>query len=82
MEKFRDIGITIFAVVVFYLILFLLLPFFVDITSSANATLVAEHDMSNYPGALDMVKATPWFLIFIPGAIGIFAIIFILKRER
>ena len=69
------IGITIFL----YLILLVVMPVVVDMVSTANATIVASSDLSDYPGTQGFLESTPWILFFVPGSICMIIIVIILR---
>jgi len=51
-----------------------------DLASTANTTMAATSNLSNYPGAAEGVLVAPWFLWFCPAVIGMIVIVVILKK--
>ena len=81
MQKCGKILVTIGFVIVAYLLLLVVVPFVADISVTANQTLDASSNMSLYPGTSGFLLATPWILFFVPGSIGIIAVIIILRQS-
>jgi len=79
MSKIGQIAIVIGVVIVCYLILLVVMPVVADLISTANTTVTAA-TWANHPGSQGFFIAQPWILFFVPGAIGIAAIIFILRQ--
>ena len=62
-------------IVVCELFLVALMPFFTDIAfTTANDT-----SLSNYAATAAVIKTSPWWILFIPPATGLIAIVGILK---
>ena len=80
MGKVGAIIVIVGIVIVAYLFLLVVMPILVDMSLTANATMHATSNMSNYPGTAGALVSSPWVLFFVPGAIGVAAIIFVLKR--
>ena len=68
------------AVFVAYLFIIIVVPWLADITVTANTTIAASSNMSNYPGLSGAILGTPLFLFFVPGVIGIILVILVLKE--
>jgi len=66
---------TIFA----YLILGASMPAITGIVSTANTSLAASANMTNFPGTAEAVNAFPWYVWFIPGGICVAAVVGILR---
>jgi len=81
MNKVRAIVITIVIVIIVYLLLLVTMPVVSDLASTSNTTMAATSNLTNYPGAAEGVLAAPWVLYFVPGAIGLVVIVFILKGD-
>ena len=79
MNKFMSVVIVVVVVIAAYLFLLVALPVLTDAVSTANTTMAASSNMSNYPGTQEFTLATPWIMFFLPGALGIGAIVVILK---
>ena len=77
-KKIFLVAIIIGGVILSYIILTALVPFFVDVTSTANATRV---DWSMYPGAQAVLVSFPWWAFFIPAIVGMAAIVVVLKED-
>ena len=80
MNKLGTVAIIVALVIVCYLFLLVVMPVIVDTTITANTTMSATSNMSNYPGTSEAVIATPWILLFVPGVVGMVAVIVVLKR--
>lgn len=80
MNKIGQVAIVVAIVIAAYLLLLVTMPILVDFASTANTTMHAGSNMTNYPGTAEGVVAAPWALFFVPGVIGIFAIVVILKK--
>ena len=81
MNKIGQVILVVVAVSILYLILLVIMPVLTDIASTANATMTASSNLSNYPGSAEGVVAAPWLLWFTPFGIGMIAIVVILKRS-
>ena len=79
MNKILWIGVTVAAVVIVYLIMLVVMPIVADFAATANTTIDASSNMSNYPGTSGFLLAIPWIMWFVPGAGGIIVVIAILK---
>jgi len=64
-----------------YIFLTLFMPTLVDIITTANTTMAASSNMSNYPGTAAVMVGAPLWLYFVPGAIGFVVVILILKSD-
>lgn len=82
MSKFKQVAWVVVGVTIVYIMLGIFIKFLADTTISVNQELAAAHNMSNYPGASDFLLAAPWLLYIVPAALGIIAIIVILKRRE
>lgn len=80
MNKIGAVAIVIFVVIVCYLILLVAMPIVADLASTANATITASSNLTMYPGTQGFLLSTPWIMFFVPGVIGMVAIIIILKQ--
>lgn len=79
MNKLLMLLFIIGLVVGAYILLLVVMPTITDIINTANTTMAATSNMSNYPGMQYATVSTPWALIFIPGILGIFAIVIVLR---
>jgi len=82
MNKFGAIIVTIVLVVIVYLLMLIVVPFLSDIVSTANTTAAASENITNLPGSTSFLLAIPWILWFVPGTIGIVAVIMILRFKK
>jgi len=78
-NKLLSIGIVITIVVILNLIMLIVVPFLSDIAVSVNATMAASSNMSNYPGASEVLLAAPWWLYVAVNALGVVVIVGILR---
>jgi len=79
MNKFGAVAAICVVVFLAYLIMLIVIPWLSDITLTVNTTLNATSNMSNYPGTSPFLLSIPWILWFVPGVIGIAAIVVILR---
>lgn len=80
MGKLGGVIIIVAAVIFVYLLVLVFQTVLVDAVSTANTTMAASSNMSNYPGTQEAVLASPWVLWFAPGVIGMIAVVIRLKR--
>lgn len=80
MNKIGQVIIVIALVSACYLIILVTMGVVVGLAETANATMTASSNLTNYPGAAEAVLAAPWVLWFVPGVIGMVAIVVIMKR--
>lgn len=80
MNKLGAVIIIIGVVIGCYLILLVTQTVVVNLVESANATITASSNLTNYPGTQGFLLSTPWIMWFVPGVIGIVVIVIILKR--
>ena len=81
MTKLRDVGIIIVLVAVVYGLMALFMPIISDLSTEAQATMAAGHDMTDYPGTSEAMGSAPWLLWFVPALIGGVAIVVRLRAE-
>lgn len=80
MSKIGQVMIVVGAVIGLYLVLLIVMPILSDMASTANTTIAATSNITNYPGTTSFLLSTPWILFFAPGTIGMIAIIIILRQ--
>jgi len=80
MNKLGAVLIIIGLLVAVNLFLLAGMPVIREMVSTANETITASSNLSNYPGTQETLVATPWILYFVPNCIGIAVIVVILKR--
>ena len=80
MNKLWAIVLIVVVVIGVYLMLAVFMPAISDIANNAAVSLNATSNMSNYPGTLETVESSPWWLWAVPGVAGIIAIAVTLKR--
>jgi len=80
-RKIWLVGLTILAVGVSYLLITIVMPVLTDFASTANATITASSNWSDYPGAQGTLLAAPWWLYFAPAIVGGAAIVFVLRSK-
>lgn len=82
MNKLGAVVIVIVMVAACYLIMLVVIPdVVVPLIESANETMTASSNMSDYPGSQSFLVSTPWILFFVPGTIGIIVITLILRSS-
>ena len=77
-----SIFITWVCVVGAYIILATLQPVIGGITGEASAMLTATSNMTNYPGAAEVVSGFPFYMWLIPGAVGVIATVVEIKSFK
>lgn len=81
MNKLGAVLIVIGIVIACYLILLVVIPsVVVDMVETANATMTASSNLTNYPGTQGFLLSTPLILFFVPGGIGMIVIVIILRQ--
>jgi len=80
MNKLGALLIIIGGVVFAYVILTAAQGAIVGIVSSANASITAN--TTNMPGAREGLLAMPWVVYFIPGVMGIVAVVMLLRAKK
>ena len=81
MNKAGAIAIVVGTTIILYLILLVIMPFIAGIASTANTTMAASSNLSNYPGAAEGMLAAPLWLMFVPGGLCIVVVIGILRSK-
>ena len=82
MNKLGAVLIIIGVVGVCYLILLVVMPVLANIIVTANASIAADvADVSAYPGAQSFLVSTPWILFWVPGVVGIAAIVLVMRAR-
>lgn len=80
----KKIGMTVliwFGVIFAYIIMAAAMPAFSGLVDSTSAALQATSNMSNYPGLLSGIQASPVYVWFIPGGVGIVGSVVVLKTS-
>ena len=80
MNKIFQVIIVASMVIAVYLLMLVAMPIVVDMSLTANSTMNASVNMSQFPGTSEAVVASPWVLWFVPGVIGMIVVVIILKR--
>ena len=73
--------IVIVMVALAELFLLVIMPILTNLASTANTTMAATSNLTNYPGAAEGVLAAPWVLYFVIPVIGIVIIILLLRKR-
>lgn len=81
MNKLGAIAIVVGTTIIVYLLLIVIMPFIAGIASTANTTMAASSNLSNYPGAAEVMLASPLWLMFVPGGLCIVVVIGILRYK-
>ena len=81
MSKVGAVIIVVVVLIACNIFLLVVWPVITDIVNTANTTMAATTNMSNYPGASETMVATPWLLYFVPNVIGMIIIVGILKSR-
>lgn len=80
MRKMGAIAVTVAMVIICYLLMLVTVPVMVGLISTANTTMTASSNMTNYPGTAGFLTSMPWICWFIPASLGIVVIIMILRK--
>jgi len=80
MNKFGHIAIVVGLVVMVYLILLITVPFLSSVAVDVSTNMSIDHNVTLYPGSVDILLLSPWLLFFVPAVIGLIAIVIILKK--
>jgi len=80
MSKIGRVILVVVGVILLYLLLLVIMPILTDFASTANTTMTASSNLTNYPGAAEGVLIAPYLLWWAPGVIGMVAVVFILKK--
>lgn len=78
-QKVKVVLGLIIGVVVVYLFLLAVMPAITALVNTANTSLSASANMTSFPGTAEAVNSFPWYVWFIPGGVGIAAIIGVLR---
>lgn len=79
--KLVSVAWIVGGVIIAYLLLTLFMPILVDTSSTANVTMAATSNMSNYPGTTETIISVPWVLYFVPAIGGGIALVVVLRRR-
>ena len=82
MNKYVMVLLIIVVVFIAEMAILVVQPVVVDMANTANATMAASSNMSNYPGTANYMVSTPWQLFFVPPAIGMWLVFKALKAGR
>jgi len=69
------------AITVVYIVMTAAMPGINTIVQTANSTINATSNLSNYPGLQDTIESSPLWLYVIPAAVGGIATVVVLKRK-
>lgn len=81
MGKVGQVAIVVGMTIAVYLFILVIMPIMNSLASTANATMTASSNLSNYPGAASGLIAAPWGLFFAPAIISGAVIVGILRRR-
>lgn len=81
MNKYVSVALIVAAVVVAYMLITVLQPITVSMVESANTTISASSNLSNYPGTQAALIGWPWWLWFVPAFLGTILVVVELKRQ-
>ena len=79
-NKLIYLGLMWVAIIIAYLALAFMFPAFVEIVSTANTSIAASANMSNFPGTLPVVNSAPLWIWAVPGLVGIVGTVIVLKK--
>lgn len=79
MNKFGTIIVIVFLIAILYVTLTLVMPTVADMANTANTSMAATSNMTDYPGVSEAMVFGPWFLYLSPAVIGLIAVFVILR---
>ena len=79
-SKFGFTAFTFVAVCIIYLFLTVMMPFISGLAFDASANISAGATAGNYTASIGGLNYAPLFIYFLPGVIGIVAIVIRLKQ--
>jgi len=80
MGKIGAVIVVVSIVCALYLIMLTVMPVVVDLSLTANSTINASGvNLTAMPGSTEVLVSAPWVLWFVPGVIGMIAIVIILR---
>ena len=83
MDKFKLVlGVIIAISVVETMLSFIIPNVMVHFANSANMTMAATANMTNFPGTSEVMVAAPWLLYFVAPVIGIIVIVAALRFNK
>jgi len=82
MNKIKTVAYIIGAVIVCYVLMIAVMPFVQELAFSVADDIELAHDMTQYVAADSGLRIVPWLLWFLPGVIGIVALVLTLRREE
>lgn len=80
MNKIGQVAVVVGLVLMVYVILLVTVPFLSTIAVDVSTNMSIDHPVAQYPGAVEGLLMAPWLLFFVPGCIGLIAIIVILRK--
>ena len=80
-KKIVQVFLVVGATVVAYLVLTVIMPVLTDMASTANTTMAASSNMSNYPGMAAATIGAPLWLYFAPAIVALVIIVLILRQK-
>lgn len=80
-NKIKLVALIIAGVILCYVFLTIIMPIFVDFASTANTTIAESSNWSDYPGTQAALVGAPFWIYFIPGIVGMAAIVVVLKSK-
>lgn len=80
MNKLKAVVIIIAGVCLAYLMLLAVMPALTSIVAESSAIVGAHPNIDLHPGAQEGLDIMPWVLYFLPGVIGIIALVITLRR--
>lgn len=81
MRKIGHVLIVIGMVIASYLLMLVVIPdVVVPMVETANVTMTASSNLTQYPGASEAMVAAPWVLWFVPAVIGTILIVMIVRQ--
>jgi len=78
-NKLGTVIVIVIFVAISYAVITLFMPTISDFANTANASMAATSNMTDYPGTSDAMVFAPWALYLAPAAIGLIAVFFALR---
>jgi len=80
-NKIKQVGLIIGATILVYLFLLAIWPVVVDMSSTANATITASSNFTDYPGTQAVLVGAPLWLFLVPAGISTAVIVLVLRSK-
>lgn len=80
MAKLKSVAFICIGVAVCYMFLTAFMPVITEVVEISSANISANPNLDQYVGAKEGLDIMPWLLYLLPGAIGMIALVIVLRR--